>query len=361
MTITCGDCGREARALDWRCAACGGVLDVADQPAFDPSAIVSDDFSLWRYRHLFPVERRVTLGEGLTPLVQADFDGPVWLKLDYLNPTGSYKDRGAALMMNHMAAQGVCEVVEDSSGNAGAAVAAYSSALGIRARVFVPAHGSPAKKALIRAFGAELVEVPGDQQAKTDACEQAAQTTPYASHAWSPFFILGQTSAGYEIWEQMGRRAPSAVVVPVGHGMLFLGIARAFRTLMRAGLIDRLPRMIAVQSANSAPIVRGYEAHSQTPPVIETQPTIADGIIVKHPVRGREVLATIRQTGGAALRVDEDAIRAATQAAWDKGFICEPTSATTIAALPQVRALLQDESAAIVCALTGSGLKNVGR
>jgi len=360
MKIVCGECGRQAAALDWRCTACGGLLDVADLPRFDPSAIVSDDFSLWRYRHIFPVAPRLSLGEGLTPLAQADFGGPVWLKLDYLNPTGSYKDRGAALMMNHMAAQGVRQVVEDSSGNAGAAVAAYSNALGIKARIFVPAHGAPAKKALIRAFGAELVEVAGDQQAKTDACEEAAQTTPYASHAWSPFFILGQTSAGYEIWEQLGRRAPTAVVVPVGHGLLFLGIARAFRALLQAGQINRMPRMFAIQSAHSAPIVRGYEAHSETPPVVETGATIADGIIVKRPIRGREVLATIRQTGGAALRVDEDAIRAATQAAWDKGFICEPTSATTIAALPQVRALLQDDSAQIVCALTGNALKSVG-
>ena len=358
--IRCGQCGRQAEALAWRCVACGGVLDLHTDARFDPASIVQDDFSLWRYQHIFPVRKQRSLGEGMTPIAEADFDGKVILKLDYLNPTGSYKDRGTATMMNHMAAQGVREVVEDSSGNAGASVAAYASMFGIRSRIFVPAQGVSAKKALIRAFGGELVEVEGDQQAKTDACEIAAQTTPYASHAWSPYFIMGQTSAGYELWEQLGRRVPDAIIVPTGHGMLLLGIARAFRKLYDAKLIQDMPRMIAVQSEKSAPIVRGYELRSEAPPVVESERTIADGIIVKYPIRGREVLTTLRQTGGIAVRVDEQQIADAQRACWQGGFMCEATSAVTIAALPQVRAHLNNPSALIVCALTGNALKTVG-
>lgn len=361
--IICETCATPAAPLDWRCAQCGGVLEIKDLPAFDPARIVADDFSLWRYRALLPVEQRVSLGEGLTPLVPTTLDDGMRIlaKLEMLNPTGSYKDRGTVTMLNHMAAQGAREVVEDSSGNAGASVAAYSSALGIRARIFVPAHGAPAKKALIRAFGGDLMEVAGPQHAKTEACEEAARSTPYASHAWSPYFVLGQMTAAYEVWEQMGRRAPDAIVTPLGHGGLFLGFARGFATLHAAGLIERVPRMFAVQAAQSDPIVRGWESGADVPPVIETQPTIADGIIVKIPMRGRQVLAALRATGGAALRVSEEAIAQAQQQLFRCGLLAEPTSSVTVAALPQVRAHLGRDDAQIVCALTGNALKNVGR
>lgn len=358
--IVCNDCGAVAQPLDWRCTVCGGSLDLEGLPAFDVEAIDTSDFSLWRYAAMLPVPRRISLGEGLTPLTYTDTDaGRVWLKLEYLNPTGSYKDRGTVTMMNHMAAHDVTTVVEDSSGNAGASVAAYSSALGIHARIYVPETGSPAKKALIRAVGGELVEIPGPQHAKTEACEEAASTTPYASHAWSPYFVLGQMTAAYELWEQFGRRAPDAIVTPLGHGGLFLGLARGFRKLHDAGLIDRMPRLFAVQAQRSDPIVRGWEIGAEEPPIIDVQPTIADGIIVKVPVRGRAVLAAIRESNGAALRVAEEDILPARDALFRRGFTAEPTSAVTWAALPQVRDLLAPD-AQIVLALTGNGLKNVG-
>src|SRR5690606_31789560 len=137
-------------------------------------------------------------------------------------------------MLNHIAAYSVAEVIDDSSGNAGASIAAYASALGISARIFVPEDGSAAKKALIRAFGGTLEEIPGAQHLKTEACHQAAETSTYASHAWSPFFLLGQITAGFEIWEQSLPNWPDAIVVPVGHGALFLGIARGFALLKSA-------------------------------------------------------------------------------------------------------------------------------
>ncbi|MGB1287296.1 MAG: pyridoxal-phosphate dependent enzyme, partial [Aggregatilineales bacterium] len=272
---------------------------------------------------------------------------------------GSYKDRGTVTMMNHIAAHDIDEVVEDSSGNAGASVAAYSSALDIHARIFVPATGSPAKKALIRNFGAELVEVSGAQHAKTEACMQAAENTTYASHAWSPYFVLGQMTVAYETWEQLGRRAPDAIATPLGHGGLFLGFARGFRQLLAAGLIDKMPKLFAVQAANSDPVVRGWESNAEKPPLIETQQTIADGIIVRDPVRGKAVLQAIRDSNGAAFRVSEDAIRVAHEKLFRKGFSAEPTSAVTLAALPQIREHL-NEGDSLALALTGNDLKNVG-
>lgn len=355
--VVCMQCDAEAHPLAWRCEECAGPLDLAEYPAFDADAIDPADFSLWRYGAMLPVARHLSLGEGMTPLVHTTIDEmSLYAKLEYLNPTGSYKDRGTVTMMNHIYSYEVKEVVEDSSGNAGASVAAYANAMGIHARIFVPETGSPSKKALIRAFGGELVEIAGPQHAKTDACRQAAKTTTYASHAWSPFFVLGQMTAAYEVWEQMGQRAPDAIATPLGHGGLFLGFARGFLALYHAGLIDTMPRMIAVQAANSDPIVRGWQTGLETPPIIETQPTIADGIIVNEPVRGKEVLAAIRSTQGLALRVTETEIAQAHDKLHQRGFMAEPTSAVTIAALPQIRAHIGDE-ATLVCALTGNGLK----
>jgi threonine synthase len=298
----------------------------------------------------------------MTPLVETELDGRKFrAKLEYLNPTGSYKDRGTTTMMNHIAASNVDEVIDDSSGNAGASIAAYASALGIPARIFVPASGSSAKKALIQAFGGTLEEVAGAQHLKTEACHKAAETTTYASHAWSPFFLLGQITAGFEIWEQTRPTIPDAIVVPVGHGALFLGIARGFKLLQEAQLIDTVPRMIAVQSEKMDPIVQGYETGADVPPrAVESTRTIADGIMVDNPVRGKEVLKTIRATNGAAFRVDDEAIQQAQIALAKRGLIAEPTSSASVAALPQVEALIGTNQR-IVCCLTGNGLKNVGR
>jgi len=361
VEIICSTNGKTMQPLDWQCAESESPLDLKGLPIFNPDAIIEDDFSIWRYQAMLPVEKRFTLGEGMTPLVPTEIDGtPFHAKLEYLNPTGSYKDRGTAVMMNHIAAQGVTEVVEDSSGNAGASVAAYSSVAGIHARIYVPATGSPAKKGLIKAFGAELMEIEGEQHAKTLACLEAAKTTTYASHAWSPFFVLGQTTVGWEVWEQLGRRAPDAIVTPLGHGGLFLGFWRGFKALYEAGLIDKLPQMFAVQSAGCDPIVQAVEQDlEETPPVTPTY-TVADGIIVEIPVRGKEVLQAIRESNGSAIRVDNEAILAAQAKLSRKGMIVEPTSSVSVAALEVIRSKIEADNPTLVVALTGNGLKNVG-
>ncbi len=358
--IVCIDCKAAADPLDWQCKACGGVLDFESLPAFSGQDIKMADTSIWRYRDWLKLEQRVTLGEGMTPLVKTRVNGyDIHAKLEYLNPTGSYKDRGTATIMNHIAGFDVPEVIDDSSGNAGASLAAYASATGIKSRIFVPADGAESKKALIQAFGGTLEEVGGAQYAKTKACHEAAKSTTYASHAWSPFFLLGQITAGFEIWEQMLPEFPDAIVTPVGHGALFLGIARGMQLLKEAKLIHQVPKMFAVQSEKIDPVVQGIETDAEIPPIInESGRTVADGIIVNQPVRGKEVLATIRNTGGAAIRVDEESIIQARTALAKRGLIVEHTSAVTVAALPQIMAHLET-GATVVCCLTGNGLKKI--
>jgi threonine synthase len=360
LNVICTECGKQAKPLDWRCSACEGRLEFEALPPFRADSIKQSDNSLWRYEDWLPVKKRITLGEGMTSLVETEVNGvQILVKLEYLNPTGSYKDRGTTTLLNHIAAYDVPEVIDDSSGNAGASIAAFASAAGIKARIFLPAKASPSKKALIKAFGGSLEEIEGPQSAKTEACYEAAKTTTFASHAWSPYFVLGNITAGFEIWEQMLPNMPDAILVPVGHGGIFLGIARGFQLLKEAKLIDRLPRMFAIQSEKIDPLVQAFESGSDTVArVNESGRTVADGIIVNWPVLGKEVLKAIRETGGAAFRVTDEAILQAQTALWRKGFTAEPTSSATVAALPQVQEQI-GQDARIVCILTGNGLKNL--
>ena len=354
--IRCNNCGANAAAVDWRCKLCGGSLDLADLPAFDAASIYAGDFSLWRYRAMLPLDRRFSLGEGMTPLVSAALGGARFhAKLEYLNPTGSFKDRGTATVLNHLAACGVGDVIDNSSGNAGASLAAYAGIAGMSATVFVPAATAvESKKKLIRSFGGAIIES-HDYLADVYA---AAEETTYASHAWSPYFVLGQQTAAWETWEQLGRRAPVAVATPVGHGGLFLGFYRGFKALHDAGLIDRLPRMIAVQSAGVDPVVRGWETRSEMPPAIEPAPSVADGILVDVPVRGAQILRALYDTDGFALRVGNADIEAAQRQMQRQGFMIEATSAVTAAALTRIRERI-GEDAELVIAFTGSGLKSL--
>lgn len=361
VEIICSTTGKTMQPLDWQCPETQSPLELQGLPPFDPEAIIEDDFSIWRYQAMLPVEKRFTLGEGMTPLVPIEIDGVTFYgKLDYLNPTGSYKDRGTTVMMNHIAAQGVTEVVEDSSGNAGASVAAYSSVAGIHARIFVPATATSGKKGLIKAFGGELVEVEGPQYAKTEACMEAAKTTTYASHGWSPFFTLGQTTVAWEVWEQLGQRAPDAIATPVGQGSLFLGFWRGFKALHEVGLIDKMPQMFAIQSKGCDPIVQAWEQSLETTPEVHPTYTVADGIIVEIPVRRQEIISAIRESGGAALRVDNEAILEAQAKLWRKGMTVEATSSVSIAAMDPIQSKINVENPTLVIALTGNGLKNIG-
>ena len=306
---------------------------------------------------MLPIERRFSLGEGMTPLVRAEIDGMgFYAKLEYLNPTGSFKDRGTATMLNHLAAHGASDAIDNSSGNAGASLAAYAGIARMSATVFVPAATAvESKKQLIRSFGGDIIE---SHNYMADVYA-AAEERVYASHAWSPYFVLGQQTAAWETWEQLGRRAPAAVATPVGHGGLFLGFYRGFKALHEAGLISQMPRMIAVQSTGVDPVVRGWETEAETPPQIEPRPSIADGILVDVPVRGAQILRALQDTDGFALRVDNHVIEAAQKRMHSSGFMIEATSAVTAAVLSPIRDRIGAD-AELVIAFTGSGLKNLG-
>lgn len=354
----------------WRCANCGGVLDVARRAGFAPELIEGRDPSLWRYRAMIALPEGtapVTMGEGLTPLVQAAFAGQqVHFKLEYLAPTGAFKDRGTSVLVSALKRWGVERAADDSSGNAGASFAAYAARAGIAAEVFAPAHASPAKLGQIEVYGATLHRIEGVREKTTVALETAvAAGLVYASHAWSPFTLEGTKTVAYEIWEQLTGRvagampllqssgAPEYFVSPIGQGSLFLGAYRGFKDLAAAGLIGRLPRMIGVQSAGCPPIVEAVRQGRDRAADIEKRQSIAEGIALARPIRDREILQAIRDTGGDAVAVSEEEIRNAHGVLARAGLYVEPTSAVVGAALLQRRF-----QGTVVAALTGSGLKS---
>jgi len=363
MKVFCPECGaQDTLAPDrWRCP-CGGAWEAEERTDFDPVLIDRSDASVWRYRKLYGLDfdrPTVRLGAGGTPLLPVVLDGrEVLVKPEYFSPTGSFKDRGTSVMINILAHQGVTHVADDSSGNAGASVAAYAARAGMRAEIFVPAYASPSKQAQIAVYGAEVRPIAGPRQnAKLAALEATKRGMVLASHAYHPGFLLGQQSVAWELWEQLGARAPDWYVVPVGQGVHLLGVWLGFKRLQAAGLVKRAPKLAAVQSELLAPLVDAYEAGLDTTPGVEpTRPSIAEGLAIAAPVRGRRLLQAVRESGGTCIAVAEDAIKAGQLKMAHQGLYAEPTSSVVVAALPQVYALAGPDEV-IVLPLTGSGLK----
>jgi len=349
----------------WRCE-CGSPLRFIPGGIFRPSDLSSRSPTLWRYREALGFAGApVTLGEGMTPLVPARVaDRDVLLKLDFVSPTGSYKDRGTTVMISKLREWGITTVVEDSSGNAGASVAAYAAAAGMAASIFIPENTSAGKAAQIAMYGAQLVRVPGSREDTMRAAEEAARAPGsfYGSHNWNPFFISGLKTLGYEIAEQLQWQAPDWVVTPLGGGSLLLGLYYGFQEMIAAGIVGRMPRLAAVQAENCAPVYHAWKAELDEVPAIVKGPTIAEGITIAKPVKGRDILQALRGSDGVVIPVSDDDIWRAMEELGSTGAYAEPTGAVAAAALP---VLLQsgvlDFSQRVVLVLTGSGLKATDR
>jgi len=371
-------------------------------PAGAFSNLGPQPWSLWRYRGALPFDasatgwQAVTMGEGATPLVAAD-DG-LALKLDFLMPTLSFKDRGSVVLVAKAAELGVRHLVADSSGNAGASIAAYAARAGIAAEVFVPAATSQKKVAQLTGYGASVHRVNGDRAAAAAAAIDHVETTGafYASHVYNPLFHHGTKTFAFELWEQLGGRAPGTVVLPAGNGTLLIGAAIGFKELVAAGLVDRVPRLVAVQAERCAPLARAVRAAGPAPPAQhgpdeqgpdeqrsgkqrpgeqrsgkqrpgekgpgEQRPgeaalqTAAEGIAIAEPPRLDQMRELVAESGGTVITATEEGISSARLALAAHGIDVEPTAATTYAAwLERAGAPVP---APVVLAMTGAGLKS---
>ena len=367
--LRCTACARrhDADVRTLRCRSCRAPLEVEYGGAGTRSGVQPPGWSGPEVPlPLHSPDALIALGEGGTPAVELAALGELvglkrlYGKLEFLNPTGSFKDRGTAVMLAAAREQGVAEIVEDSSGNAGASVAAYAARAGIRAHIFAPADAPEAKLRQIRVYGAETHTVPGPREAATEAALDFCRETGkvYASHSLSPYFTEGTKLFAYEVTRQFPDGPPRHVVLPVGNGSLLIGAWTGFRELKRRGVIEWVPRLHCVQSEAFMPIVAALNGAPTT--LREAGRTIAGGISVAAPVRREQMLGVLRSSKGAGVAVDDRSIaRWQTLLAEREGIYAEPTSAAAFAGLERlVDAGIIGRDDLTLVPVTGFGLKD---
>jgi len=361
IKLICTKCEKKfsANHLAYKCE-CGGLLDIEFTARFPIDEIKQRKPNLWRYREAIPIESSesvVSYDEGFTPIAGVVFHGKtVLIKQDQLFLTGSYKDRGAAVLISKVKELGVKKVVEDSSGNAGCAIAAYCAKAKINCDIYVPASNSAAKLVQIRSYGADLQKIQGNREDTAKAALKAAESTYYASHSWNPFFMHGTKTFAFEICEQLGWVAPDTVILPAGNGTLLLGAYLGFKELQQAKITNRIPKIIGIQSKNCNPLSEAFKLGLQNYAAIEKRETIAEGIAIAQPVRGGQILQAVKETNGQFIEVSEKEIQDSLRDICRKGFYIEPTSAAVIAGVDRYT-MESDKHETIVSVFTGHGLK----
>jgi len=340
---------------------CGSALWVKSEHSFSKTDLIESDFSMWRYSKAFPLNKEdilISFNETMTPLAEVNVcDVPVFAKMDSLMPTGSFKDRGAALVVNYLNNQGVKSIAEDSSGNGGSAYAGYAAKGGLKCNVFIPAGTSLGKTVQIRLYGANCIEVEGGREDVTRAAMNSTETncSHYVGHNWHPLFIEGVKSIAYEIWEQCGYKAPDNFVAPVGNGSLLAAAYLGFSELLRGGAITKLPRLYGIQTHGVKPFVQVFNGDDIK---INSTETVAEGIRIQRSSRLIEIIDFVRLSEGAFISVSEEQIKDAMYFMGKQGFFIEPTSATAfagIASLIESNSICKTEMT--VGVITGNGLK----
>ena len=338
----------------------GTLLDIDFTSKFDLKKIDSRPKNLWRYREAIPIandKNIISVDEGFTPLLKIKFDNKnAWIKQEQLFSSGSYKDRGASVLMSKVKELGINHVVQDSSGNAGCAIAMYGALSGISCDIYVPDNTSESKLSQIKSYGATLHKIIGSREDTAKAAFLAAQECYYASHCWNPFFFQGTKTFAYEVCEQLGWKAPDTLVLPLGNGTLVIGCYLGFYDLLNAKIISKIPKIIAVQSENCAPLFYEFNGLIKKEKIFESTKTIAEGIAISEPIRGKQILRYIRDTLGKIITVSEEEIIDSLNSCCKKGYYIEPTSAAAIAGLRKY--LKSSENELVVSLFSGHGLKS---
>jgi threonine synthase len=371
--LVCTVCGHRTvmAAMPSTCPRCDGILDARfpEKPDTGPDGVESEGLWCWqRWLPACPPEHRITLGEGRSPLLACHRLaetlglGAFWIKNDALMPTGSFKDRAVALAISLAHYYGRPGVVLSSSGNAGASAAAYAARAGLPAVVFVPETAPKNKLTQILVHGARLVTVKGGT---SDCCRLARLassrfgwvnlTTTY----YNPYGVDAYATIAYE----MAAVRPDCVLLPISSGPLLAGVMKGFVRLQAHGLLDRMPRPVAVQSACCAPIVRAF-AMNQPVAAWTAQDTIASALndtLAGYERDGDYTLAWLRRFDGTAVAVSDAAIVAAIgTVATREGIFLEPSAAVPIAAVSELLAAgWFARDARVVAVTTGHGLKDV--
>jgi threonine synthase len=354
------------------CTACSGTLYVRydlsaaqGTAARDNIGKSSDDqqwSGMWRYRAVLPDVSPVTLGEGWTPMLKSRRYANLRLKEEGANPTGTFKARGLALAVTMARHYGLRKLAAPTAGNAGGALAAYAAAAGIEAHIFMPRDTPMANQVECRAYGAHLTLVNGliSDCGRMVAERKAAEGWFDVSTLKEPFRVEGKKTMGYELVEQLGWRYPDAVFYPTGGGVGLIGMWKAFEEMEQLGWVTGpRPKMIAVQAAGCAPVVRAFEQGEAVSRVWEDAHTFASGLRVPKPYGDAIILEIVRASGGVAVALGDDAIFASlSDWATQEGLLLSPEGAAATAAYDHLIATgFLNGSDRVVLFNTGSGNK----
>lgn len=374
--LRCVRCSSSTLLADevYVCGACGANLLVeydydSIRSTWDRGELERDpDRSIWRYAPLYPVATRIESPPiGWTPLFRATRLGDglglehLFVKDDGRNPSASFKDRASAIALVRARETGRGLVTGASTGNAASSTAVLAAAMGIQTRIFIPGAAPRAKVAQLLAFGAEVLAVEGTYDEAFDLCLAATREFGWYNRntGFNPFTREGKKSVSFEICEQMGWEAPDLVVVPVGDGNIISGVWKGFEEFHKLGFIERLPRLLAVQAAGSAAVVKALEGDGTIEAV--SGETVADSISVSVPRDGEAAVKAVRASGGFGVTVtDEEILSAILDVARGSGVFGEPAGVTSFAGLKKAAEQgLVDPDWTTVILVTGSGLKDV--
>ena len=370
--LVCVECSRRHDASKYRttCDECGNLLNVDyDTPATAEARVVPGAKGIARHLPMLPVRDQanlVTLGEGDTPVIplthtsQAlDIDA-VYAKLEYMNPTGSFKDRGNAVQVSVLKETGVKRAAEIGGGNTGHSLASYCARAGITFVAFAFEGEDNRKVQAIRQTGAEMHWVDGDRRAAAAAMDAfcSDSDTLNLTYQLNAYFIEGNKTMAYEIAEQMDP-LPDNIIIAVGNGSQLLGMWWAFKEMLEDGRVQKIPRLHAVQSEAYQPLAGPLSKDMIGVRALPGPETVAIGIKIPSPPRLEELVEACRQTGGQSLAVSDSEI-----VEWQgrlnsmEGLFVEPTSATVLAAAERLRAQGEIASSeSVLFPLTGFGFK----
>ena len=361
IEIKCVACGQPSdNVLNFKCPHCSKSLDAELHFNFDAEKIRKKNHSLWRYANFFPYIKEtdiITLGEGWTPLVK--FSGNAYFKLESLNSTGSFKDRGSTALvsaLHKLVKEAEGYISEDSSGNAGASMAAYAARAGLKAKIYVPANVSGPKFNQIQFYGAEVVKVSGSRSKVAEEAQRPEKGRFYVGHILHPLFRDGIRSLAYEIAEQFSWHVPDCIYLPVSAGTLLLGVISGFKHLVRSNIIETMPRIVACQTRQVSPLYHRFKNQPYAAP--EKVTSIADALVSVNPPLLDIMVKSLREANGDAVMVEEDEIAFAFKELARNGFFVEPSSAVAYAAYKkQLENKEISRDGEIVIILTGTGLK----
>lgn len=335
-------------------------MDVQLHFSFEPEKIRKSDYSAWRYAQFFPYVQKseaISLGEGWTPLVK--FAGNIHFKLESLNPTGSFKDRGSTVLvsaLHRLVKNGGGYMSEDSSGNAGASMAAYAARAGVKVKIYVPETVSGPKFNQIQFYGAEVAKVSGTRSRVAEEAQKAQKGKFYVGHILHPLFRDGIRSLAYELAEQSGWNVPERIYLPVSAGTLLLGVVSGFGHLAESNIIQAVPKIVACQTRQVSPLYHRLVGREYNPP--EKITSVADALVSVNPPLLQLMTRSLKAVKGEAVVVEEDEIVEAFMELGRKGFFVEPSSAVAYAGYKkQLRKREMSRESSTVIILTGHGLK----